>query len=68
MKRNADHFADVSMWCRDAMFHVIRAANALNDQSQRLCSDVDVTDCEYHLTTAIGYLQQIRAVSRKDGQ
>ncbi len=60
MKSDDDNTGDIGIWCRDATYHMIRGLNAINDQSQRLCSHVDVTDCEYHLTTAIGYLKKIK--------
>jgi hypothetical protein len=52
----------VSRLYRDAMFHAIRGLNEMNDQSQRLWSNFDTTDCEYHLRAAVGYLRQVREV------
>lgn len=56
-----DEVADkVARLCRDATFHAIRGLNEINNQSQRLWSEFDTTDCEYHLQAAIGYLRQLR--------
>lgn len=59
-----DRAAKVSRLCRDATFHAIRGLNEINDQSQRLWSEFDVTDCEYHLQAAIGYLRQLKDATK----
>jgi len=55
-----DREAKVSRLCRDAIFHAVRGLNEINDQSQRLWSKFDTTDCEYQLRAAIWYLRQIK--------
>ena len=60
---SAEHLASkVSRLHKDAIFHAIRGASEINDQSQRLCSQYAVDDCLYHLRAAIGYLEQIGEV------
>jgi hypothetical protein len=67
-KRDAivqDYQAKVSLRCRDAIFHAIRGLNEINDQSQRLWSEFDTTDCVYHLEASLGFLRQIREALNK---
>lgn len=63
-----DRQARVARLCRDATFHAIRGLNEINNQSQRLWSEFDVDDCQYHLRVAIEYLTQIKqTISRVGG-
>jgi hypothetical protein len=55
----------VARLCRNATYHAIRGLGHINDQSQRLWSEFETVDCEYHLAAAIGFLQEINKVLEK---
>ena len=59
---HSENQVKVSRLCRDATFHAIRGLNHINDQSQRLWSEFDTCDCQYHLRVAIEYLKQLEEV------